>query len=105
MDIGIDVSPGDSDGISCRLSLITATGVVPLTLSYKPDLSRHNAMRDTLLDALCGDNPRPAAVDPVLGLVAEGRIIDAIKVLRLRDGLSLTMARARIDEIRGMRDA
>lgn len=106
MDIKIEVCPGtDSDGISCRLSLVTVSGVVPLTTGYEPDLSRHNTMRDTLLDALCGNDPRPAPVDPILGLVEEGRVIDAIKVLRLRDGLSLTAARARINEIRNMRDA
>jgi hypothetical protein len=105
-NIRVEVCPGnDSDGISCRLSLVTATGVVPLTLGYEPNLSRHDAMRDTLLDVLCGDNPRPAAVDPILDLVAQDHIVDAIKVLRLRDGLSLTAARARIDEIRDMRDA
>jgi hypothetical protein len=104
-DVRIEVSSGDSDGISCRLSLVTASGVVPLTAGYEPDLSRHDAMRDTLLDELFGDSPRPAAVDPIHDLVAEGRIVDAIKVLRLRDTLSLTAARARIDEIRNGRDA
>jgi hypothetical protein len=106
MDIRVDVCPDvGSDRISCRLSLVTASGVIPLTLSYEPDLSRHNAMRDTLLDVQFGDNPRPVAVDPILNLVEEGRIIDAIKVLRLRDGLSLAGAQARIDEIRNTRDA
>jgi hypothetical protein len=90
MDIKIEVCPGDS--ISCRLSLVTATVVVPLTVGYEPDLPRHNAMRDTLLDVLCGDALRPASVDPILALVAEGRIIDAIKVLRLHDRLSLSVA-------------
>jgi hypothetical protein len=108
-DIRVDVCPGndsdDSDGISCRLSLVTASGVVPMTVCYEPDLSRHNAMRDMLLDTLFGDSPRPAPVDPILDLVAEGHIVDAIKVLRQRDGLSLTAARARIDEIRDTRDA
>jgi hypothetical protein len=55
MDIKIEVCPGDS--ISCRLSLVTATVVVPLIVGYEPDLPRHNAMRDTLLDVLCGDAP------------------------------------------------
>jgi hypothetical protein len=105
-DIRVDVCPGiDSDGISCRLSLVTASGIVPMTVCYEPDLSRHNAMRDMLLDTLFGDSPRPAPVDPILDLVAEGHIVDAIKVLRQRDGLSLTAARARIDEIRDTRDA
>jgi hypothetical protein len=105
-DIRIDVCPGtDSDGISCRLSLVTASDVVPLTAGYEPELSRHNAMRDTLLEVLFGDGPRPAPVDPVLDLVEQGNIIDAIEVLRRRDGLSLTAARTRIDEIRDMPDA
>jgi hypothetical protein len=102
MDIRVEVFPGcgDSGTISCRLSLVTPSGVVPLTLGYEPDLSRYNAMRDTLLDALFEDKPRPAPADLVHDLVKAGRIIDAVQVLRLRDGLSLTAARARIKRSR-----
>jgi hypothetical protein len=101
-DVRVEVFPGcgDSGAISCRLSLVTPSGDVPLTLGYEPDLSRYIAMRDTLLDALFEDKPRPAPADLVHDLLKAGRIIDAVQVLRLRNGSSLIAARARVDELR-----
>jgi hypothetical protein len=106
-DIRVEIAPMPDDGatISCRLSLVTASAVVPLTASYAPDQPRYNAMRDTVLEAVFEDRPRPAALDPVRMLVKEGRIIDAVTILRVRDGLDLTTASARVDELRKAPDA
>jgi hypothetical protein len=38
-------------------------------------------------------------------LVKERRIIDAVSMLRMRDGLDLTTASARVDELRNAPDA
>jgi hypothetical protein len=38
-------------------------------------------------------------------LVKQGRIIDAVAILRVRDGLDLTTASARVDELRKAPDA
>jgi len=46
---------------------------------------RFNAMRDTVFAVVFGDRPRPAALDPVRMLVQEGRIIDAVAILRERE--------------------
>jgi hypothetical protein len=62
-------------------------------------------MRDTVLELVFRDGTRPAAVDPVRMLVKEGRIIDAVAILRMRDGLDLTTASARVDEPRNAPDA
>jgi len=101
-DVRVEIgpSPDDSAAISCRLSLVTASAVVPLTASYGPYQERYNAMRDTVLELVFRDGTRPAAVDPVRMLVKEGRIIDAVAILRMRDGLYLTTASARVDEPR-----
>jgi hypothetical protein len=37
--------------------------------------------------------------------VKEGRIIDAVAVLRMRGGLDLTTASARVDELRNVPDS
>jgi hypothetical protein len=85
---------------SCRLSLVTTSAVVPLTAGFEPSQARYNAMRDAVLEAVFGDGKRPAAPDPVRMLVKEGRIIDAVAMLRARDGLDLTTASKRVDELR-----
>jgi hypothetical protein len=97
--------PDNTAVLSCRLSLVTASAKIPLTASYEPDQKRYNAMRDTVLEAVFGDRQRPAALDPVRMLVKEGRIIDAVAVLRMRDGLDLTTASARVDELRNAPDS
>lgn len=106
-DARVEIAPMPDDAavLSCRLSLVTASAIVPLTVSYEPDQARYNAMRDTVLEAVFGNSPRPAALDPVRMLVKEGRIIDAVAILRMRDGLDLTTASARVDKLRKAPDS
>ena len=92
--------PDDERVPSCRLSLVTASAIVPLTASYQPNQERFNVMRNTVLEVALGNRPRPTIVDPVRVLVKEGRIIDAVKILRVREGLDLTTASTRVDELR-----
>ena len=84
---------------------MTASAVLPLTASYEPDQERYDAMRDTVLEVVFGDGLRPAALDPVRMLVQQGRIMDAVAILRMREGLDLTTASARVDELRKAPDA
>ena len=106
-DVSVEIgpSPGDSTDISCRLGLVTASAVVPLTASYEPDQARYNAMREAVLEVVFKDRRKPAALDPVRMLVKQGRIIDAVAILRMREGLDLTTASARVDELRNSPDA
>ena len=101
-DVRIEIAPmPDNPAIPpCRLSLVTASAVVPLTAGFEPSEARYNAMRDAILDVVFADGKKPAAADPIRMLVNEGRIIDAMAMLRARDGLDLTTARARVDEMR-----
>jgi hypothetical protein len=105
-DVRVDLSFSDSaEEASCRLSLVTTNDVVPLTFGYEPDLKRYDAMRDAVLDVLFGDRPRPPVIDPVHMLGKTGRIIEAVVLLRKRDGLDLTTARLRVEELRNAPDA
>jgi hypothetical protein len=88
----------------CRLSLVTPSAVVPLTTGYEPSQQRYHAMRDAVLEAVLADGKRPAAPDPVRMLAKAGRIIDAVAMLRARDGLDLTTASKRVDELRKAQD-
>jgi hypothetical protein len=57
-------------------------------------------MRDAVLDTVIAAGPRPAAADPVRMLVAEGRITDAVAVLRRREKLNLATALTRVNALR-----
>lgn len=100
-DVQVDIEPMDTSQVeSCRLSLKTATGIIPLTDVYQPDLKRYDAMRDAVMDALsrpASANPQP---DPVRRLVQEGRTLDAVALLRRRDGLDLVTAQERVQEMK-----
>lgn len=98
-EIRIDVSPRSRRGsIVCRLVLVAGADAIPLSAVYEPGLARYGAMRDALVEAIAASGHRP--IDPVYTLAKAGRIIEAVNVLRQRDGLDLTSARARAEEIR-----
>jgi hypothetical protein len=101
-DFRVEVEPmaGESHAISCRLALVTADGVTPLTAAYEPDLDRYNQMRDVLLDTVFPGKARPQAADPVKTLVQQGNLIAAVALLRKRDGLDLVTAKTRVDDMK-----
>jgi hypothetical protein len=90
----------DPDAFSYRLSLSTASAAIPLSAAFEPGFDRHATMRDEIQKAVNGDRPWPAQEDPVRALVKQGRIIDAVALLRTRDGLSLSEAHTRVAELR-----
>jgi hypothetical protein len=99
-DIRVETCPmDDSHAGTCRLALVTASATLPLTASYEPSLERYNQMRETIVEAVFPARRRPVAVDPVQDLVRQGRTIDAVALLRQREGLDLTSAVARVDEM------
>jgi hypothetical protein len=100
-DIRVETCPmDDSQAVSCRLSLVTATATYPVTVSYEPSLERYNQMRETIVSAMFAAGHRPEPTDPVLDLVRQGRTIDAVALLRNRERLDLTAAVERVDELR-----
>ena len=100
---GIEVQtmiPGDSPTMtSCRLSLSTNNGEVPLSATYEPDLHRFEAMRRAIVDVVFTDRPAPCPSDPVRALVESGRIVEAIALLRQREPIGLREAKDRIQMI------
>ena len=100
-DIRVETCPmDDTQSVSCRLSLVTASATLPLTASYEPSLERYNQMRETIVDAVFPASRRPVAVDPIQDLVRQGRTIDAVALLRKREGVDLTAAMARVAEMK-----
>src|SRR5262249_30105649 len=93
-------SVDDATTLSCRLSLVTTSGKVPLSTAYEPDEACYDAMRDAVLDTILAGRPRPPAADPVRMLVEEGRIIDAVALLRQREKVNLATALTRVNALR-----
>lgn len=100
-DVRVDVSLGSGvSAISCRLALVTSAGELPLTAAFEPGELRYDVMREALAEVVFDRKPRPPPPDPLEGLMRAGRYIDAIALLRRRDGLDLTEAKARVDALR-----
>jgi hypothetical protein len=91
------LSPGFDDG---RLSLTTASGAVPLSDTYEPNFERHNEFRRAILEMLNRQDLLAAQIDPVRSLVEQGRIVDAVAMLRQRENLDLVTARQRVAYMR-----
>jgi len=91
---------GDEGTPSRRIVLKTIHGEdVPLTVGYRPDgdgVVLHIAGR---IRALLGHGTETTHLNTVQALIAAGRIIDAIRVLREEEGLSLADAKRRVDEM------
>jgi len=103
-DVAVEIEPMQENlnALPCRLSLVTGGETIPLTASYEPDLKRFEVMREQILDWLFNQGGKPAAAaDPVAALVKAGRTIDAIALLRQREGLDLVTAKDRVDKMRG----
>lgn len=101
-DVRLDVGPtsGTSQVPTCRLELIVGSEVVPLTDAYEGGQKRQEAMRSEILDMLFKPRARPGEADPVRTLVEQGRLVDAVRILRMRDGLDLAEATARVAEMK-----
>jgi hypothetical protein len=97
-DVRVEIAPsvGTSNATTCRLSLVTTSGVMPLTTSYEPTFERYERMRETILGALGRTEMQGLPTDPVEALVHAGRIVDAVSLLRKRENLDLVTARDRV---------
>lgn len=100
-DIEIDTGPTSpsSQVPTYRLNLMTASGTVPMTVAYEADLKRQEAMRSAILQAVAGGGPQPEGTDVVRMMVKQGRLIDAVRLIRERDGLDLATAQQRVMEM------
>jgi len=94
---------GEMAGGSYRLALTTASGPIPFSDAYQPDLARYESMRDRIAAFVGSGNAssdRTVSVENDLReLVRQRRILDAVVLLRARENVDLTAARRRIAEI------
>jgi hypothetical protein len=73
-DVQVEIMrPNTSVQTFTRLSLQTKSGALPLTASFRADLDRHIAVRESMVDVIFVGRPRPPALDPVKLLLDGGR--------------------------------
>jgi hypothetical protein len=110
-DIGTEAS--DSDGVTCyRLTILTRDGVFPMAYAYTGRADAYAALRKQILDFIrpgsYTSSPPPgilssgipADLEPsIRSLLAQGRKIDAVALLRSTQRIDLTDAMSRIEAL------
>lgn len=88
-------------GYTVRYSalLVTSSGNLALTSTHSSNRADYDDIAATIRALVLGPVPAVAQDDAATRLVAAGRIIDAVSVLRVQQGLGLAEAHARIKEI------
>jgi len=91
---------GDDGTPSRRIVLKTIAGEdIPMTVGYRPDADGAVVHIASRIRVILGHDSRATHVDNVLALMAAGKTIDAIRILREEEGLSLLDAKRRIEEL------
>ena len=91
---------GDEGTPSRRITLRTTDGQeIPITVGYRSDADGTVLQIASRIRVVLGHDADATHVHNVHALVAAGKIIDAIRVLREEEGLSLLDAKRRVDEI------
>src|SRR5688572_21649804 len=91
---------GDEGTPSRRIVLKTSAGKdIPMTVGYRPDADGAVLHIASRIRALLGHGTGAIHLDNVRALVAAGKIIDAIRILREEEGLGLLDAKRRIEEL------
>ncbi len=109
--VGTELINIDS-GPSYRLTILTRTGSIPMTYGYRGDSERLESIRETILAFVKPDQHNTAILDTVASgsaaaendpslrsLLAQRRKIDAITLVRTREGLGLTQAVRRVEAV------
>lgn len=99
-DVTLERPIGDSGIPSRRITLRLQNGeMLPLRSNYKTDHdSELLKLADQIRDAL-GLPPKPPPGDAIKALVAQGKVVEAVKELRRTRGLSLVEAKREVDAI------
>jgi len=99
--VAVERPIGDDGTPSRRITLKTRDGtVVPLTVGYRPDADDAIVKIADRIRGLLGQDAQATAQQDLDDLIATGRTIEAIKILRETEGLSLTDAKQRVEELR-----
>jgi ribosomal protein L7/L12 len=70
-----------------------------VTVGYRPDADGSVLHIASRIRALLGHESDATHLSNVRALIAAGKIVDAIRVLREEDGLSLVDAKRRVEEL------
>ncbi len=96
-DVRVEIMiSSESHATMARLALVSEGKTIPLTNGYTPDFARQESMRAAAISLVKGPGAVVETVDPVEQLVLRRRLIDAISLLREREGLDLTTAHDRV---------
>src|SRR5262245_910744 len=91
---------GDDGTPSRRIALKTVSGEdIPITVGYRPDGDGAVLQIASRLRAMLGHETDATHMHNVKALVAAGKTLDAIRVLREEEGLSLVEAKRRVEDI------
>jgi hypothetical protein len=90
---------GDDGTPSRRIVLKTMDGEIPITVGYRPDGDGGVLHIASRIRALLGHDTGAPHMDNVRALITAGRTIDAVRVLREEEGLSLVDAKRRVEEL------
>ena len=91
---------GDDGTPSRRIALKTSDGTtIPVTVGYRPDSDGSIMETAGRIRALLGHDAAQTQQSQVEALVAEGKLVEAIRVLREEEHLSLVEAKRRVDAL------
>ena len=91
---------GDDGTPSRRIVLRTTDGaVIPITVGYRPDADGAVLQIANRLRTLLGHSAEETHIQNLKALIDAGSTIDAIRLLRQEEGLSLSEAKQRVDEL------
>ena len=91
---------GDDGTPSRRIVLRTTDGAaIPITVGYRPDGDGAVLQLANRLRTLLGHSAAETHTQNLQALIDAGSTIDAIRLLRQEEGLSLTEAKRRVDEM------
>jgi hypothetical protein len=98
--VSVEQPIGDTGVPSRRVCLHLADGsLLPITVGYQSDGDEQISKAAEKLRAVLGQH-QPTPDESVRILIAQGRTVEAIKILVEREGLSLAEAKDRVDQIR-----
>lgn len=111
-DIGTEATSSGRGGATYRLTILTPQGSVPMAYTYSNGKNRHAQMRETILAFLHPERQSAAFSSTVAtpgatladessirSLLSQGRRIDAITLVRIKERVSLTEAVTRVNKI------
>lgn len=95
-----EVPIGDTGVPNRRVALHLADGsVLPITVGYQPDSDGEIARTAERIRRALGQPSDLPPADAARLMVERGQVVDAIKALRAGEGLSLTDAKRRAEEL------